>query len=264
VIMARTAKTAMPTFFEDAITKARCVPQGLLERGGSRRMRYTMAVQAPALKRIVLKDRVAELVRDAILCGKLDPGDRIVEMKLAADLGVGTTAVREALFELVSQGFVSRITNKGTFVTQLTAEDVEQIQRVRRSLEGLAVELAQARAHESDFEDLDHALAEMRKGAKAGDVFGFYRADLEFHRAIWRISGNKFLSRSLDLLVPPLFAFFIMRTQAGSEDDLLVSVDRHSDITRAMRSGENARSCMDTSLQFFLQQEQRMLFGESY
>ena len=222
-----------------------------------------MAVQAPVLKRTVLKDRVGELIRDAILSGKLDPGDRIVEMKLAADLGVGTTAVREALFELVSQGFVSRITNKGTFVTQLTAEDVEQIQRVRRSLEGLAAELAQARATESDFEALDKVLAEMRRGAKTGDIFGFYRADLEFHRTIWGISGNKFLLKSLDILVPPLFAFFIMRTQAGSEDELLLSVEHHNDIIRAMKSGDNARICMEASLQFFLKQGHRMLFGES-
>jgi len=211
-----------------------------------------MAVHAPQLKRTVLKDRVAELIRDAILSGKLDPGDRIVEMKLAADLGVGTTAVREALFELVSQGFVSRITNKGTFVTQLTAEDVEQIQRVRRSLEGLAADLAQRRSVEADFESLDKVLAEMRQAAKAGDVFGFYRADLEFHRSIWRISGNKFLAKSLDILVPPLFAFFIMRTQAGPEDGLLLSVDHHSDITKALRSGKNARSCLEASLQFHL------------
>jgi len=220
-----------------------------------------MSVFAPVLKRTVLKDQVAELIRDAILSGRLDPGDRIVEMKLASDLGVGTTAVREALFELGSQGFVSRITNKGTFVTILTPDDVEQIQRVRRSLEGLAVELAQKRATELDFEILDSFLSEMRNAARMSDVLCFYRSDLEFHRAIWRISGNRFLAKSLDLLVAPLFAFFIMRTQAGSEEELLLSVDRHTDIVRAMRSGENARTCMDTSLQFFLQQEQRILFG---
>src|SRR5258708_37020667 len=119
------------------------------------------------LQRTVLADRVSDLIKEAILSGKLDPGDRIVEMKLAKDLGVGTTAVREALFELESQGFVSRITGKGTFVTQLTSEDVEQIQRVRRELEGLASELAQERREESDLVLLDKFLDEMRTAARA-------------------------------------------------------------------------------------------------
>lgn len=219
-----------------------------------------MGVSAPPLKRTVLKDRVGDLIRDAILCGKLDPGDRIVELKLANDLGVGTTAVREALFELESQGFVHRITGKGTFVTQLTAEDVEQIQRVRRELEGLAVELVQERANPADLALLDNYLDEMRSAARVGDVLSFYRSDIEFHRTIWRISGNRFLAKTLDLLVAPLFAFFVMKTQAGSEAYLLVSADRHADIVRALRSGDNARGCMDASLQFFLKQEQQMIF----
>src|SRR5688572_27557381 len=100
-------------------------------------------IEAAPLRRVVLKDRVAELIKDAILTGKLEPGDRIVEMKLASDLGVATTSVREALFELESQGFVTRFTNKGTFVTQLAGEDIAQILRVRHELEGLAAELAE-------------------------------------------------------------------------------------------------------------------------
>src|SRR5215218_8861306 len=100
------------------------------------------------LRRVVLKDRVSELIKDAILSGKLEAGDRIVEMKLAADLAVGTTAVREALFELEAQGFVTRFTNKGTFVTKLSKEDVAQILTVRRELEGLAVQLLEERATE--------------------------------------------------------------------------------------------------------------------
>src|SRR2546423_86063 len=121
------------------------------------------------LQRTVLADRVSDLIKEAILSGKLDPGDRIVEMKLAKDLGVGTTAVREALFELEYQGFVSRITGKGTFVTQLTAEDVEQILRVRLELEGLAVELLQERATESDLAPLEKSIAGMRSAAKAAN-----------------------------------------------------------------------------------------------
>src|SRR5688572_6741931 len=84
------------------------------------------------LTRVGLKDRVAELIKEAILSGRLQPGERIVEMKVANEVGVATTAVREALFELEAQGFVSRLANRGTFVTKLSEDDVQKILRVRR------------------------------------------------------------------------------------------------------------------------------------
>jgi DNA-binding GntR family transcriptional regulator len=219
-------------------------------------------INGAPLQRIVLKDRVSELIKAAILSGRLEPGDRIVEMKLAKDLGVGTTAVREALFELESQGFVTRITNKGTFVTQLTADDVEQILRVRRELEGLAVELLQERATEADPTRLDRFVEGMRSAAKEGDFPSFYRSDLEFHRTLWSLSGNRFLERSLDITIVPLFAFFIMKNPRDSAAALLASADRHADVVRAIRNSEDARKCMESALQFFAQQEKRLLFED--
>lgn len=217
-------------------------------------------INGAPLQRIVLKDRVAELIKDAILTGKLEPGDRIVEMKVASDLGVGTTAVREALFELESQGFVSRVTNKGTFVTELTADDVEQIHRVRRELEGLAVELLQEHVTEANLAVLDKSVEEMRAAALERNFQTFYRCDLEFHRTIWALSGNRYVAKSLDNTVVPLFAFFIMKNPRDSVDDLLASVAKHADVIRAMRDGENARKRMEDAIQFFAQQEQRLLF----
>ena len=212
------------------------------------------------LQRIVLKDRVAELIKGAILNGKLEPGDRIVEMKVASDLGVGTTAVREALFELEAQGFVSRVTNKGTFVTELTADDVEQILRVRRELEGLAVELLQERATEADLALLDKSIDEMRAAAHEGNFQSFYRCDLDFHHTIWSLSGNRYVAKSLDNTVVPLFAFFIMKNPRDSVEDLLASVDEHAGIIRALREGANARKHMEDAIKFFAQQEKRLLF----
>lgn len=214
------------------------------------------------MRRTVLKDRVAELIKEAILSGRLEPGDRIVEMKLANEVGVATTAVREALFELESQGFVTRLTNKGTFVTRLSAEDVEQILRVRRELEGLAVELLEQRATDEDIELLKRSLSEMRTAAEEENLTAFYRCDLEFHRTIWALSGNRYLSKALDITVVPLFAFFIMKTPPNSIRDLLVSVERHSEILEALKARKDSRKCMEAALSFFAEQEHRLLFEQ--
>ncbi|HWB86486.1 MAG TPA: GntR family transcriptional regulator [Bryobacteraceae bacterium] len=220
------------------------------------------AINGAPLQRIVLKDRVSELIKDAILSGRLEPGDRIVEMKLANGLGVGTTAVREALFELESQGFVTRLTNKGTFVTKLSPGDVEEILRVRRELEGLAVELLQQRAEPQNLDKLDAIVADLRAAAAEGNFQSFYRADLEFHRTLWQLSGNRFLAKALDITVVPLFAFFILKNSRESSDHLQASAQRHAEVIEAVRTGADARKCMEAALEFFFEQEQELLFEE--
>ena len=210
---------------------------------------------------MVLKDRVAELIKDAILSSKLQPGDRIVEMRIAADLGVGTTAVREALFELEAQGFVTRVTNKATFVTKLSKEDVAQILTVRGELEGLAVQLLEQRATAENITFLRRIVDEMREAARRGDLQNFYRADLEFHRTIWMLSGNRHLAKALDITVVPLFAFFIMKNPSDSVSELLASAEWHGRVVEAIANRDNARACMESALQFFSEQERWMLFG---
>ncbi len=215
------------------------------------------------LARVGLKDRVADLIKDAILAGKLGPGDRIVELALANQLRVGTTAVREALFDLESQGFVNRVANRGTFVTKLSLQDVEEILQVRSELEGLAVELAQERRTEEDLALLEECTSEMVTATQDEDWPRFYRNDLEFHRNIWRIAGNRYLAKSLDVLVVPLFAFFIMKIQGDPGELKWVGVEKHVDIVRALRDGHDARKCIEASLGYFGHLEGRILFGAS-
>jgi DNA-binding GntR family transcriptional regulator len=218
------------------------------------------AIAGPKLGRVVLKDRVLVLIKEAILSGRLEPGDRIVEMKIANDFGVATTSVREALFELESQGFVTRVTNKGTFVTELSKDDIAQIVCVRQELEGLAAELAEQRATGDDIAALSAIVDEMYAAARANDLKQFYRSDLEFHRAMWAMSGNRHLTKALDTTVVPLFAFFIMRNPSDSVAELVKSVAWHKRIVDAIAHRQGARKCMEEALRFFSQQENWMLF----
>lgn len=212
---------------------------------------------------LTVKDRVLAAIKQAILTGALQPGERIVESKLAGELQVGTTPVREALFELESLGFVTRVANKGASVTQLTLEDAEQIFRVRAEMEGLAAQLLEERITPADLELLRGHAEAMRSAAAQNDLPAFYRSDLEFHRAVWRLSGNRFLAKCLEQLVVPLFAFFLIRNPLDSRDDLVASVERHFDVIDALANHSGARGCMEESMQFFWRQEQQMLFSHA-
>src|SRR5215475_14121740 len=86
-----------------------------------------------------LRTRIATQIREAILTSKLKEGERLVERKLATALGASLTAVREALIELESEGFIVKNANLGTYVIKLSAEDVDKIFRVRRVVEAYAI-----------------------------------------------------------------------------------------------------------------------------
>src|SRR5271157_3854367 len=93
-------------------------------------------------RRPPIADRIAETIRGLIVSGDLKPGDRIVESRIARDIGVGQPTVREALVALEHQGLVVRKANQGCVVTSLTRVEICQLIRIRAELETLAVELA--------------------------------------------------------------------------------------------------------------------------
>src|SRR4030095_13504060 len=194
-----------------------------------------MALFPEQLTSITKKDRVADLIKGAILSGKLKPGDRIVELKIAKELDVGTTSVREALFELERQGFVRRINNKGAYVTELSANDTRQIYRLRAELEGLAVELLTEHVQDADIEALEKIIDEMKRLAREDNLIQFYEADLQFHKTLWQLSRNQYLIDCLARIVVPLFAFYIMRTGADPAQ-MMSGAEHHERIVDAIKT----------------------------
>ena len=207
-----------------------------------------MNIDTPPIKPVSLRHRIVEVIRQAITSGDLAPGDRVVELQLAKQLGVGNTAVREALFELERAGLVTRIPNKGSFITKMTFEDAHQIFRVRRELEGLAVELAAEHMSAADHDMLQGLVDAMKAAAETSDIERFYQADLDFHRTLWRLSRNRYLASSLETVVVPLFSFFLIRTRLDYRVDLLGSAQRHHQLLESIRIGDRVRHHMIASL----------------
>lgn len=206
------------------------------------------------------RDQVARLVKEAILSGRVKPGERIVELELAKRLGISNTAVREALFELQRQGYVKRHANRGTYVTELTQEDAGQIFAVRRELEGLAAQLAEGRLTAADIRTLREILDRMQDAAARVDPEAFSKADLDFHQTIWRLSGNRFIEEALITMVGPLFAVFVMRDRDVDQGELFRSTERHRVILESLIRGKESRRVMEESMMYFRQQRMGMTF----
>src|SRR4029450_1259686 len=109
------------------------------------------------------RNQVVASFKEAILSGVIQPGESIVESKIAQQLGAGVPLVREALIELEHQGYVQKIAYKGTTVTKLEQRDVEKIFRLRIELESLAIGWAKESVKDSDIEQLRNITRKMKE-----------------------------------------------------------------------------------------------------
>lgn len=186
------------------------------------------------------RDQVVGAFKDAILRGDIQPGDTIVESKVAQQLGAGIPLVREALIELEHQGYVQKVPYKGTTVTRLERKHVEQIFRLRVELETLAIEWAKENVKPGDLDYLRSLTMKMKRAAEALDLDEFYANDLGFHRKLWEMSGNPYLVESLERLVVPLFAFFVMKNRRARKS-YLASAANHEKLVEALPKLGKAR-----------------------
>jgi DNA-binding GntR family transcriptional regulator len=188
-----------------------------------------------------LAEAVAHEIRNAIIEGKMVPGERLVEQKLAKDLGTSQPTVREALKELEYEGFVHKLSNKGTYVTELTQEDIVKILRVRMALEQIAVEEATVRLTSDVAEELKNLVKDMEVAAAECDRRRFYNADLSFHRTIWNLAGNNYLTTALSRI-----AFSLLASVLSNQTEFAYqkAVEQHRFILNGLLSG-NAGQARD-------------------
>jgi DNA-binding GntR family transcriptional regulator len=189
-----------------------------------------------------LPDQIARYLRGMIVSGKWHPGQRIVETRIARELGLGQPTVREALGKLEEAGLVVRAQNSGCRVTQLTAEEYSQIFRVRTAMECLVVELLIENRGKAQAAELKARLHALKAAAVGRSVEDFYRADLELHQAMWRLSGNRFLEKALSQLVVPLFAFAMIEIVAHPSFDLSLNARKHEELIRAVLSANKTHA----------------------
>jgi DNA-binding GntR family transcriptional regulator len=151
-----------------------------------------------------LRAQVVKVLSNAILTGKYRPGDRLNESQIARELNMSRIPVREALSQIQEQGLVQSRERRGMFVTNLGLEEVEQIYIVRLVLENEALRLARIHMTPQILAELEGILARM--DAWNGALLESAALDLEFHRTLWKASGNPYLERMLNSLIVPLFA----------------------------------------------------------
>jgi DNA-binding GntR family transcriptional regulator len=179
------------------------------------------------------RERVKDVILQRIVSGEYPPGSRLVETRIAQELGVSQAPVREALRDLEQLGCIVHEPFRGCSVRAFSADELLEAFPVRAALEALAARLAAERISEQELLRLAELLETMRAAARRGDAHGQSQANASFHATIVRAARNVTLERQWALL-EPFSRTFLTVSQSGL--DLLALSERHIPILDALRA----------------------------
>lgn len=141
-------------------------------------------------QRTNLREQVAEALRAAVISGQMQPGEIYSAPTLAAEFGVSATPVREAMLDLVKQGMVDVVRNKGFQIKEVSDSELDELTEIRLLLEPPSAVAAARAATAEDVERLRPLAQATVDAAASGDVVRHVEADRAFHEHLLRLAGN--------------------------------------------------------------------------
>lgn len=187
-----------------------------------------------------LRHDVRNHLRNLIFDGTLQPGDRIVESRLARELGISQAPVREALRELEQMGLVVSYPNRGSSVRRIEPQDAQEMYTLRAHLESMAIALALPNLTDDDFDAMDRMIDEMVAAGVDENPELLTELDAHFHEFICTRSGHGLLLRTWQGISP---LNWTMITVIRLRDRNLVELaERHRPIVDALRSRDGDKA----------------------
>jgi DNA-binding GntR family transcriptional regulator len=180
--------------------------------------------------------RVAAWLRDEILDGARQPGDRLIERDLAAEIGVSRVPVRDALKILVGEGLVELRPRTWAVVREFTEHDLADLDEVREVIEPLAFQLAAQRHRREGLERLRSALDDEQASARAADSVISRRAAADFHEIVTELADNRLLTDLMQGIRSRL------RWALSQHDDLQHVAEEHVALYEAIRDRDADRA----------------------
>ena len=184
----------------------------------------------------------SEVIREAIIDGRLTPGQRLKEEELARELGMSRTPVREALLLLQSEGLVESIPRRGATVRSYAADDLDDMYQLRAVLEGYAARRAATRISRDDIARLEESCARFDRLRTEDGPRDLVKENLLFHNVILDAAGSdRLVPLVRKVIEPPLvyrsFSWY-------SPEQKLISQHYHRQLTRALAAGDAKRAEM--------------------
>ena len=211
----------------------------------------------PIKTQTFLSDQVYENLTHAILTQQIKPGQHLVEQPLADQLGVSRISVREAIRRLAQDGLVEIVPSKGSFVVNLTAEDVKEIYQLRSALETIALQEIMTQQKHPDLSQLDQIMAKMIDIEKKEDRLQGAALDNQFHRTLMNLSGLNRTTRIWEQMSTQItMVIYTVSSNYPSYEGL---VERHAKIIYLIRAGNYKNA--ETYLQQHIQNGAKLLLA---
>lgn len=179
-----------------------------------------------------LRELVFESLREAIIMGNLRPGERLMEIQLAEQMGVSRTPVREAIRKLELEGLVVMVPRKGAYVAGLSIKDIADVFEIRKALEGLAAELAADRISDEEIENLERVLHRLADSVEHKKLEEFIEVDTEFHAVLFQAGRNERLSQMVSNLREQIHRF--RNTSLSMPGRMTAALEEHRKIVEAI------------------------------
>jgi DNA-binding GntR family transcriptional regulator len=187
-----------------------------------------------------LRDVIFETLRKSIVSGDIKPGERLMEVTLAEQMGVSRTPVREAIRRLEAEGLVTMIPRKGTYVSELSIKDMMDVLEIRCSLDRLATTLATKHIESSQIKSLESIHKQYVTNVEKGNIEGAIRKDVEFHDMIYSVSGNPRLVGVAGSLREHVYRFRVAyMTDTNIAENVL---HEHEEILNAIRNSQDTKA----------------------
>ena len=188
-----------------------------------------------------LRDVVFKTLRQAILKGELEPGERLMEIQLAERLGVSRTPIREAIRKLELEGLVIMIPRKGAEVADITEKSLRDVLEVRKALEELAVQLACEKITQEELEELEKAGENFKKVLnRSKDITEVAEADVRFHDVIYMATDNQKLIHLLNKLREQMYRYRVEYLKNPDVHEQLIQ--EHEEIVYHIKRREKAEA----------------------
>lgn len=188
-----------------------------------------------------LRETVTNTIRQLILEGRLASGEQVNQAQIAEQLGISRGPIREALSQLEEEGLIRNVPYKGTFVTEITGEYIEELYSFRRVLETFAVRRATERARDADFLQMHRIIRDMHTAADAGDVVELGKLDIQFHYTIVNCAAHSLLMKTWHGIELGVRRCLTLRHRIYRNPHDIIGT--HPDILEAMESRDQERAC---------------------
>jgi len=184
----------------------------------------------------LLSQKVYRALKTEIAKGFLEPGTKLFEDKIATQMGVSRTPVREAIQKLAAEGLIKIAPNQTLIVTEVSLEDVKEVLQIRGVLEGLAARVVAKKITSQEIEELEKIVTQMGLYVTKKDLTSYCKVDDEFHNLILHICGDKWIIQIRDNLANFIYRFRIkslsvigrLEYSLGEHQEIMESLKKHN------------------------------------